>query len=133
MGNIEGFWYGVYHYTEARLAGIPLSFRQNPVAFRVQFVVDQAGTVTGTVADEMAYDLPAQLDGTFDGSALRFIKRYLNDIGPTGARARPITYNGALSDDGTTLSGTWSIRGWFGFLPVTTSGTWEAQRYTPAY
>ena len=41
MGNLEGFWYGVYHYTDAKLAGFPLSGKANSVAFRVQFVVDR--------------------------------------------------------------------------------------------
>jgi len=133
MRNIDGFWYGAYHYTDARLAGIPLSASANPVAFRAQFIVDRDGKVTGTIADEMGYDFPASLDGEFDGTALRFTKRYFSGTAPTGASARPIVYQGALSEDGTTLSGTWRIRGWFLILPVSTSGIWEAQRYTPAY
>lgn len=133
MRPISRYWYGTYRYSGGSFAGLKFPASMPDCNFRAEIVVAENGGVSGTIADEMGYDRPAVLEGSFDGVTLRFIKYYAHQIGPTGQPAHPIEYIGTLSDDGTMLSGTWIINAKSLFIiPVTTEGIWQAMPYMPA-
>jgi hypothetical protein len=123
MANMDltGRWTGVYFY--------PADPVQNPfddcppTPFTAE-LRDVAGVVTGTTSEpDVFYDasvsIPSILDGSHDGSTLRFAK--FSDA-PEGFDD-PIHYEGAISNDGLTVHGRWSI-------PGAWSGTFRMQRRT---
>jgi hypothetical protein len=125
MGNLDltGRWTGVYFY--------PVDPVQNPfddcppTPFTAE-LRDSAGTVTGTTLEpDVMYDsaavIQSVIDGSHDGSTLRFVKF---SEAPEGFEDA-IHYEGSISDDGLTIEGRWSIlEGW--------SGTFRMQRQSGA-
>ncbi|MBU1540171.1 MAG: hypothetical protein KKC29_02940 [Alphaproteobacteria bacterium] len=121
--DLTGRWTGVYFY--------PVDPVQNPLddcppTPFIAEVTDTAGIVRGTTSEpDVMYDatvhIPSVIEGSHDGSALRFVK--FSDA-PEGFE-EAIHYDGAISKDGLTIQGQWSIPGWW-------SGTFRMQRQSGA-
>ena len=120
--DLTGRWTGVYFY--------PTDPVQNPfddcppTPFTAE-LRDMAGIVTGTTSEpDVMYgnaDIPSVIDGSHDGSTLRFVKFSEAREGFEDA----INYGGAISKDGLTIDGGWSIPGGW-------SGTFRMQRQSGA-
>ncbi len=117
--DISGAWDGVYTYT-GRQQQMPA------IRFQAVFAVPQeAGRFSGEITDENGFG-EAEVAGTRDGRSLRFVKKYRLTLYP---RAFPISYEGTLSEDHLSISGTWLIvQRLFGIIPLRSTGDWRAQR-----
>lgn len=117
--DLTGRWTGVYFYPVDPVLN-PLD--DCPPTPFLAWLSDVAGTVTGTTSEpDVMYNastiIPSVIDGSHDGSTLRFVK-FSN--APEGFED-PIHYEGAISGDGLSVEGRWSIPdGW--------SGTFRMQR-----
>ncbi|MGD0093692.1 MAG: hypothetical protein ABSE73_27595 [Planctomycetota bacterium] len=117
--DIEGVWSG--HYAYRTFFGVTI---QRPVNFTAVFK-NEGGTLSGQIyepntfgrgeAEHLEADI-LNLSVSEDG-AVRFTKKY---SGMGGAHHK-VEYEGRLSQDGATISGTWRIS-WLG------SGTFEIQK-----
>jgi len=109
-GSIGGGWLGTYAYKGIWRA-------KPPVRFEATFTDREGnGAFHGTVLDDG--DLgEADILGTHKGSSVRFSKTYRK------ATLAVVTYEGRLSDDGQTITGTWQISG-----KSQGNGTWDARR-----
>ena len=108
--SIGGGWLGTYAYKGICRA-------KQPIRFEATFtdLVDN-GAFSGTVLDDG--DLgEADILGTHLGASVRFSKTYRK------ASLAVVSYEGRLSDDGQTITGTWQI---FGKLQG--NGSWDARR-----
>ena len=121
--DLTGRWTGVYFY--------PPDPVQNPfddcppTPFPAE-LSDVAGVVTGTTSEPdmihgQVVDIPSVIDGSHDGSSLRFVKFSEAAEG----FEEPIHYDGAISNDGLAIDGRWSI-------PGAWSGTFRMQRQSGA-
>ncbi|GAA0654042.1 hypothetical protein [Brevundimonas lenta] len=117
--DLSGRWTGVYFYPfdpiENPFDDLP------PVPFTAE-LSDVAGAVSGTAAEpDLLYDaaavIPSIIDGWHDGRTLRFVKFSEAAEG----FEHPIHYDGAISSDGLSVDGHWSI-------PSAWSGTFQMQR-----
>lgn len=121
--DLTGRWTGVYFYP---VDPVQNPFDDCPPTPFIAELSDVAGTVTGTTSEpdvmyDASVDIPSVIDGSHDGSTLRFAK--FSDA-PEGFDD-PIHYEGAISSDGLTVEGRWSILdGW--------SGTFRMQRQSGA-
>jgi hypothetical protein len=117
--DLTGRWTGVYFYP---VDPVQNPFDDCPPTPFVADLRDVAGTVTGTTSErDVMYDasaiIPSVIEGSHDGSTLRFVK--FSDA-PEGFEDA-IHYDGAISGDGLTVEGQWSILdAW--------SGTFRMQR-----
>ncbi len=117
--DLTGRWTGVYFYP---VDPVHNPFDECPPTPFLAELGDVAGAVTGTTSEpDVMYDasviIPSVIDGSHDGSTLRFVK--FSDA-PEGFEDA-IHYEGAISSDGLTVEGRWSILdGW--------SGTFRMQR-----
>jgi hypothetical protein len=117
--DISGAWDGVYIYT-GRQQQMPA------IRFQAVFTTSpEAGRFSGEIMDENGFG-EAEVAGTREGRSVRFVKKYRRTLYP---RAFPISYEGVLSEDGFSISGTWLIvQKLFGIIPLRSTGTWWAQR-----
>ena len=121
--DLTGRWTGVYFYP---LDPVHNPFDDCPPTPFLAELSDVAGTVTGTTSEpDVMYDasviIPSVIDGSHDGSTLRFVKFSEAREGFEDA----INYDGAISKDGLTIDGGWSIPGGW-------SGTFRMQRQSGA-
>ncbi|MCI1438411.1 MAG: hypothetical protein LKI03_00410 [Acetobacter indonesiensis] len=108
--SLTGLWHGQFTY--------PRSFRPE---FFTASLLDQSGALSGSIT-EKATETTAQqsilfatLSGRHSGSLVMFVKLYEG-----GNRQHSVQYEGTVNEDGTEISGTWSIPGnWSGqFLMI---------------
>ncbi len=108
--SIAGGWLGTYAY-----GGI--ESRQPPVRFEATWTMQSDdGRFSGPVLDDGALG-EADTDGMQTGRQVAFTKVYVNQ---SSSYTHPIAYEGTLSEDGTTVAGTWRLS--------RISGTWDARR-----
>lgn len=91
--NVQGSWRGYYTYS---------SVPSRQFGFEAVLLQGAAGAVEGNILDSGRLG-EARVFGSFGYPSLKFTKVYDNK-----AKA-PVHYNGAMSEDGNTLSGTWLI------------------------
>ena len=114
--RLTGIWQGLYTYAH----------RPEAVSF-VATLIENGNSLSGSthepcVGEDCPCDtLYATLLGSRQDSAVAFVKTY-DAAGPFFQD--PVTYEGALSADGTEIHGFWNIhRRWFGkFLMIRSSG-----------
>ena len=120
--DLTGRWTGVYFYP---VDPVQNPFDDCPPTPFVAELRDAEGVVTGTTSEpDVMYgnaDIPSVIDGSHDGSTLRFAK--FSDAREGFEEA--IHYEGAISNDGQTIQGRWSIPGWW-------SGEFRMQRQSGA-
>ena len=90
--------------------------KQPPVRFEATLAVPSArrGKFTGSILDDGKLG-EADISGEQSGLGVRFSKVYRSQ------KALTVSYEGTLSEDGKTMSGTWRIGG-------TAHGVWDARR-----
>ena len=117
--SIGGVWNGVYLYT-GRQQQMPA------IRFQAVFaVLPEAGRFSGEITDENGFG-EADVAGTREGRLVCFVKKYRRTLYP---RAFPIVYEGTISEDHLSISGTWLIvQRLFGIIPLRSTGAWRAQR-----
>src|SRR5689334_10024354 len=122
LPSIAGGWLGTYYYRVAHAWQPPCRFEATLSPLRSD------GRFTGTILDDGPLGI-ADVTGTQTGRRVDFTKVY---AGPGGGARRlaPIDYEGTLSEDGRSVSGTWRIE-----APAPgqsrrpeVHGTWEAHR-----
>lgn len=121
--DLTGRWTGVYFYP---VDPVQNPFDDCPPTPFIAELSDVAGKVTGTTSEpDVMYDasviIPSVIDGSHDGGTLRFVKFSEAPEGFDDA----IHYDGAISSDGLTVEGQWSILGGW-------SGTFRMQRQSGA-
>ncbi len=77
------------------------------------------GRFTGLVLDDGPLG-EASTDGMQTGRQVAFTKVY---VAQASSLTHPVAYEGTLSEDGTTITGTWRLSN--------ISGTWDAHRILP--
>lgn len=106
--TISGGWLGTYAYQGAQRP-------QSPVRFEATIKAPASDSrFTGTVLDDGGLG-EADIRGEQSGQSLRFTKTYRKPGTPL------ISYEGMLSEDGQTMTGTWQIGS-------TAHGIWDAHR-----
>ncbi len=129
MHNIAGEWRGHYQYRRHPDSGCAFS----------AFFSENAGTLTGTIVDD-SFPGKASLTGSFSFPAIQFTKFYakqgsqIENIKKQGNTTvytiakfgNPVEYTGSMTEDGKSMSGTWSITSESG---VSTTGTWVAHKF----
>jgi len=124
--NIAGKWRGNYQYAHVPDQGS---------SFTAVFA-ETSGRIQGTVVDDFA-PCEAHVAGSFSFPSLQFTKVYstgevVRSIEKLGDQvivrledyAHPVEYEGVMSEDGQTMSGTWSISIARGIV----NGFWTAHR-----
>lgn len=101
MADVSGTWLGTYWQ-----GGVPTRFEAT--------LVQGGQTISGSILDD-GYLGEAQVQGQVQGRSIDFIKRYLTSSPDI------VQYVGLISENGETMSGTWSI-------DLHHSGRWEAHR-----
>jgi len=96
--NLTGIWQGLYTYPH----GSSVSF--------VATLIDSGNSFTGSTHEACSFQpgrtANALLDGSRDGRAVSFVKKYQN----AGLLyTAPIRYQGTLSGDATEIEGRWTI------------------------
>jgi hypothetical protein len=89
--SVSGSWLGNYYYESSA----------QPFGFEAVFV-DMNGRVEGSILDDGKLG-EARVIGSFANPYLKFTKKYGN------AALNIVNYEGAVSDEGKKLSGTWHI------------------------
>ena len=101
---MSGVWYGRYLASSAEV-------EENSFIANLE---ELAGEVSGTITEPDTTGIDAVrrafVDGSRTGIQLRFTKQY----DPAGALAHSVAYAGAISDDGTEVSGEWRFSGYHG-------------------
>lgn len=108
--RIAGEWRGHYQYRHAPDEGSPFS----------AFFSQTAGAIKGTILDDFMLG-KATFTGTFSYPSVQFTKVYVN----SARTPHPVDYQGTMSEDGKTMSGTWTIV----IDHLSNSGTWSAHRF----
>lgn len=99
--SVSGGWLGTYAYKGAHSW-------QPPVRFEASFIaIDGGNQFKGTILDDSRLGM-ADVTGNQDGLRVRFTKVYLAPP-PAGHETAPVEYEGALSEDGRQISGTWLL------------------------
>jgi hypothetical protein len=105
--SITGSWRGSYFNSKGESSGFEAVFLEND------------GALQGNILDDGAAG-EADVNGNFRYPIVTFIKRY------RAAGHPPINYEGSMSADGNTISGTWKYKSpRYGFV----DGTWIARRF----
>ena len=107
--DLTGHWHGIFNYPD----GSP------PTEFEAE-LREIGGIVTGETTEpsdgieDIAADQCAFIEGRRAGHAVTFVKRY------DEMHRDPVHYDGTISDEGTEVSGRWTIAGeWSGtFLMI---------------
>lgn len=108
-------WSGQYGYSDGR-ASVP---------FTLSLKVAADGSLTGLTTEPATFGngsskaLTADVSGSINGRRIYFKKTYDS----SGGQVHTVEYNGTLSPDGHTMSGTWKVD--------TVSGNFSAERVAP--
>lgn len=97
--DLKGLWNGSYRYSASEDIG------DSP--FKAKLACKD-GTLTGLVIEPKIYgdgEVKAKINGTHQGSAIHFEKRYMSDHEDY---SRVVTYDGRVGADGQNITGTWS-------------------------
>lgn len=103
--EITGRWAGSYYYSDGR----------SPVEFSVQ-INEADGVVSGLMREPNTFgsaasrNLYADIRGSLTGRNLTYVKTYDG----SGGQSHSVTYAGIVSEDGTTIEGSWNIGSLFG-------------------
>ncbi|MBL4853528.1 MAG: hypothetical protein JKY25_04735 [Robiginitomaculum sp.] len=128
--DISGHWRGQFFYP-SDTAIIPANFDVSSVNFQA-WITQSGNTITGETEEDNTFSrfsdatLPAKLDGYIAGPMINFSKKYLG-----GADARhTVNYNGMLSNNNTTIRGSWSVADWSGtFVMSRNTDTIKSSEY----
>jgi len=101
--DISGTWLGTYWQNDS------------PTRFEATLVMG-GNSLSGSILDDNLLG-EARISGEVVGRSIRFTKRYLT------SSPHPIDYVGTISEDATSMSGSWAIG-------QKASGHWEAHRST---
>ncbi len=119
-GSVTGGWLGTYAY-QGRYSWQP------PVRFEATFTPGEGGGFGGTILDDGDLGL-ADVVGSQSGRQVRFTKTY-RVTNASGWETAPVEYEGTLSEDGRSLTGTWMIAsGGGGRRDSRIHGVWDAHR-----
>lgn len=100
--EITGRWAGSYYYSDGR----------SPVEFSVQ-INEADGVVSGLMREPNTFGsvgnthLYADIKGSLTGRNLTYVKTYDG----SGGQSHSVTYAGLVSDDGSSIEGSWNIGG----------------------
>ena len=118
--NLSGMWKGIFHY--------PYRFPPNQFDAELR---DFEGHLSGetietdNVGRSKGQRLVALIEGSRDGNDISFTKQY-DDL---NRMPSPVHYHGKLSQDGTEISGMWSVAGsWSGSFLMIRSASQRAQQ-----
>lgn len=133
--KIAGEWRGRYQYSHSPIPNRGCAF--------TAFVYERAdNAIDGTIIDDSDHP-SASLSGTFAFPSVQFTKQYSKSgqthevekqgkyvIHVVGTYGPPVAYVGSMSDDGKSMSGTWSISLQIddSGASMMTEGTWIAYR-----
>ena len=110
--DVSGFWTGEYAYDSVK--GLKVEFKAGLV--QTGAILSGDTTEENTFADQCGQILIAELFGKVSGQNVSFTKQYKN--GPPGQEK--ILYQGSISDDGSLITGTWTIMSsWTGSFRMT--------------
>ena len=110
--DVSGFWTGEYAYDSVK--GLKVEFKAGLV--QTGAILSGDTTEENTFADQCGQILIAELFGKVSGQNVSFTKQYKN--GPPGQEK--ILYQGSISDDGSFITGTWTIMSsWTGSFRMT--------------
>ena len=112
--TISGGWLGTYAYKGVLRRKPPVRFEATLAAPSESGRLTGGIVFTGSILDDGGLG-EADVRGEQSGLGVRFSKVYRTHKGS------PVSYEGTLSEDGTTMSGTWRIGS-------TASGVWDARR-----
>ncbi|NMF60335.1 hypothetical protein [Pseudanabaena yagii] len=104
MANISGSWLGTYWQ------------QGNQTRFEATFV-QNGNTIYGNILDD-GHLGEATIHGEVIGRHISFVKSYRGN----NKKLAAVNYNGAITEDGNSMSGKWDFFGMFGFEE------WEAHR-----
>jgi hypothetical protein len=111
--SLAGGWQGTYVYVDDPC-------HSPPVRFEATWTMQgDGGRFTGPVLDDGPLG-QSETDGMQTGRQVAFTKVYVDQ---SSSYTHPIAYEGTLSEDGMTVTGTWRLS--------TLSGTWDARRIIP--
>ena len=110
--DVSGFWIGEYAYDSVK--GLKVEFKAGLV--QTGAILSGDTTEENTFADQCGQILIAELFGKVSAQNVSFTKQYKN--GPPGQEK--ILYQGSISDDGSLITGTWTIMSrWTGSFRMT--------------
>ena len=110
--DVSGFWTGEYAYDSVK--GLKVEFKAGLV--QTGAILSGDTTEENTFADQCGQILIAELFGKVSAQNVSFTKQYKN--GPPGQEK--ILYQGSISDDGSLITGTWTIMSsWTGSFRMT--------------
>ena len=110
--DVSGFWTGEYAYDSVK--GLKVEFKAGLV--QTGAILSGDTTEENTFADQCGQILIAELFGKVSAQNVSFTKQYKN--GPPGQEK--ILYQGSISDDGSFITGTWTIMSsWTGSFRMT--------------
>ena len=110
--DVSGFWTGEYAYDSVK--GLKVEFKAGLA--QTGAILSGDTTEENTFADQCGQILIAELFGKVSGQNVSFTKAYKN--GPPGQEK--ILYQGSISDDGSLITGTWTIMSsWTGSFRMT--------------
>ena len=110
--DVSGFWTGEYAYDSVK--GLKVEFKAGLV--QTGAILSGDTTEENTFADQCGQILIAELFGKVSAQNVSFTKAYKN--GPPGQEK--ILYQGSISDDGSLITGTWTIMSrWTGSFRMT--------------
>ena len=110
--DVSGFWTGEYAYDSVK--GLKVEFKAGLV--QTGAILSGDTTEENTFADQCGQILIAELFGKVSAQNVSFTKAYKN--GPPGQEK--ILYQGSISDDGSFITGTWTIMSsWTGSFRMT--------------
>jgi len=98
--DLKGLWQGSYSYSSSAEIG--------ETQFKAR-LGGKDGALTGLMTESHLHkegQIKAQIEGVFERGIIRFTKQYVE----AGTEySRPVQYEGALSADGQSISGTWVL------------------------
>ena len=110
--DVSGFWTGEYAYDSVK--GLKVEFKAGLV--QTGAILSGDTTEENTFADQCGQILIAELFGKVSAQNVSFTKQYKN--GPPGQEK--ILYQGSISNDGSFITGTWTIMSsWTGSFRMT--------------
>ena len=110
--DVSGFWTGDYAYDAVK--GLSVDFKADLA--QLGAILSGDTTEENTFADQCGQIMIAELFGKVSGQNVSFTKAYKN--GPPGQEK--ILYQGSISDDGSLITGTWTMMSmWTGSFRMT--------------
>lgn len=124
LPTIAGGWLGTYYYKGTQSTNCP-------VRFEASFTCRAGGLFDGTIQDDSRQLGTANVQGRQLGVTVQFRKGYRKVV--PGGRTMHVEYEGAFSEDGHTLSGTWRAVTVCNVPIPWAYGSWEARRAWAAH